>query len=86
MKTTDEFNNKYKDYLEDGFYGLAINDEDVIAYLDEKFTKEIETNPNFKYSQIKTKFNWVCVYAESDLSSQYESDITSILREKGYLK
>lgn len=56
MKNSDDFNEKYKEYLEEGHYGLDINILSVIDYLDEKF-KELILVPGFKYSQIKLKFN-----------------------------
>lgn len=54
--TTKEFNEKYKEYLKDGHYGLAINVPSVIKYLDEKFQNLIKI-PDFRYTQIKMKFN-----------------------------
>jgi hypothetical protein len=54
--TTEEFNEKYKDYLEDGHYGLDISYPSVIEYLDKIFQDLIKV-PGFKYSQIKLKFN-----------------------------
>lgn len=62
--TSDEFNLKYKDYLEDGHYGLELEDEKIIEYLDNEFQELIKI-PNFKYSQIKFKFNWFCFYADN---------------------
>lgn len=59
-----EFNKKWKDHLEQGHYGLAINDLKVIQYLDSEFTKFKETVPNFTYSQIKLKFNTARVYMQ----------------------
>lgn len=80
IRTVDAFNKKWKDYLEPRFYGLAIDDEDVIKYLDDEFTKEVQSNPNFNYSQIKTKFKFACVYAESDKTSEWELTIVDILK------
>lgn len=60
--TALEFNMKYKDYLSEGHYGLDLHKEEVIAYLDEVFQDLIQI-PGFKYSQIKSKFNWYCFYA-----------------------
>ena len=54
--TQKEFNEKYKDYLEEGHYGLAINDQQIIDYLNIVFQDLIRI-PGFKYYQIKTKFN-----------------------------
>jgi hypothetical protein len=54
--TVEEFNIKYKDYLEEGHYGLDINDNFIINYLDNQFQQLIKIN-GFKYTQIKLKFN-----------------------------
>ena len=54
--TENEFNEKYKEYLEEGHYGLAINTPSIIKYLDEMFQGLIKI-PGFKYSQIKEKFS-----------------------------
>lgn len=53
--TVDEFNEKYKEYLEEGYYGLDIGIPSVIKYLDEMFEGLIKI-PGFKYTQIKEKF------------------------------
>ena len=53
--TSEEFNEKYKDYLEEGHYGLALEEKSVIKYLDDVF-KDLIKIPGFKYSQIKEKF------------------------------
>ena len=54
--TISEFNEKYKEYLEEGHYGLDISTPSIIQYLDEIFQGLIKI-PGFKYSQIKEKFN-----------------------------
>ena len=56
MRTSDEFNEKYKEYLEEGHYGLDISTPSIIKYLDEIFQGLIKI-PGFKYSQIKEKFS-----------------------------
>ena len=61
--TADQFNEKYKDYLEYGHYGLAIGGEEFIKWLDEKFQGFIK-KPGFKYSQIKEKFGYGRFYCE----------------------
>ena len=61
--TSTQFNEKYKDYLEEGHYGLAIDIPEVVAYLDEKFQELIQV-PGFSYSQIKLKFNMSRAYME----------------------
>lgn len=55
MKTSKEFNEKYKDFLEEGYYGLSFDNEEFITWLDGKFQEFIK-KPGFKYSQIKVKF------------------------------
>lgn len=61
-----EFNEKYKDYLEEGHYGMAICDEDVINICDIYFQDIIETQiKGFTYSQIKTKFGKARVYMDA---------------------
>ena len=81
MNTTKEFNDKYKNYLKDRFYGLAIHNKDVINYLDKEFEKEIKANPDFSYQQIKTKFDFVCVYAESEKNREWETEIMKLLKK-----
>ena len=53
--TTNEFNEKYKNYLKKGHYGLDISIPEVIEYLDKEFQSLIKI-PEFQYSQIKLKF------------------------------
>ena len=61
--THQEFNQKYKDFLEEGFYGLEIDIPELTDWLDEKFEQFI-LKPGFKYSQIKSKFNSGRFYCE----------------------
>ena len=60
--TAIEFNNKYKDYLEEGHYGLDIHYPEVIEHLDKRFQEFIKV-PKFSYSQIKLKFGRARFYA-----------------------
>lgn len=64
--TSAEFNEKYKEYLEEGHYGLDIDILPVVTYLDNVFEDMVKL-PNFKYSQIKLKFNTACFYFDTDL-------------------
>ena len=59
--TAIEFNIKYSKYLEKGHYGLAIEDEKVVKYLDQIFEGLIRI-PGFQYSQIKLKYDMICFY------------------------
>jgi hypothetical protein len=82
--TTEDFNKKYEKWLENGHYGLDIYEESVIDYLDEKF-QELIKNPHFSFSEIKTKFKWVCFYADgidSETRSEIESKIGDLLNFK----
>ena len=56
VKTAEEFNIKYKDYLEIGHYGLDLDNPEAIEYLDNEFQEFIKI-PDFSYSQIKSKFS-----------------------------
>ncbi len=59
--TAQQFNEKYKDFLEEGHYGCDLHNEKALEYLDEQFQEFIKIK-NFKYTQIKSKFNWFCFY------------------------
>ena len=69
--TSFDFNKKYAEYLEEGHYGLAINIDTVVNYLDKKF-QELILIPGFKYSQIKLKFNMSRFYCEPREIDTYE--------------
>lgn len=79
MKTTTDFNMKYDDQLITGHYGMSINDERVIVFLDREFENEIEDNPNFKYWQIKLKWNQTRIYSNSDKNLYWQTEIDKIL-------
>ena len=80
--TTHEFNKKYKDYLEEGHYGLDINIPSVIEYLDSTFDKGLVTIPGFKYSQIKLKFNMSRFYFDTNMPKSLETIISNGIEEK----
>ncbi len=71
--TTEEFNEKYKDYLEDGFYGLSISNTNFINWLDKRFQTFIKI-PGFRYHQIKSKFGYGRFYADG-LSQIYIDEV-----------
>lgn len=78
-----QFNEKYKEFLTEGFYGLAIQDQEVIDYLDDIFGNVLVHLPNFKYQQIKEKWGYVRFYADVDstnLLQTIEQKLTSILK------
>jgi len=76
----EEFNNKWKDYIEEGFGGSETDNEDVNSYLDSQFTKEIEVNPDFKFNQIKWKFGSIRIYANTKKKYDWENNINSNLK------
>jgi hypothetical protein len=61
MRTSKEFNEKYKEYIEEGHYGMDINEPSVLAYVDQVFDN-LTWIPGFKYQQVKTKFGLARVY------------------------
>jgi hypothetical protein len=61
MRTNEEFNTKYKSYLEEMHYGMQIQVPAVLGYVDQIF-QELTEIPGFKYQQIKTKFGLARVY------------------------
>lgn len=65
MRTNREFNDKYKDYLQDDNYGIDINIPAVLSYVDVVFQDLIKIE-GFKYQQIKTKFGLARVYTNLD--------------------
>lgn len=80
--TIEQFDQKWENHLEPGHYGLAIEHEGVIAYLDQKFTQIREEFPNFQFSQIKLKFGQARVYMEPPQinTHEIEQDINQILK------
>jgi hypothetical protein len=61
MRTSEEFNEKYKEYIEEGHYGMDIHEPSVLAYVDQIFSDLIKI-PGFEFSQIKTKYGMARVY------------------------
>jgi len=53
MRTSKEFNDKYKDYL-DGNSGMLLDIPSVLAYVDQVFT-DLTWIPGFKYEEITTR-------------------------------
>ena len=82
--TVDEFNDKYDEWLEAGHYGLSINNEHIIKFLDNIF-QDLTKIEGFSYSQIKLKYGMVRFYAEGisfTLSGMIENRLTKILEDK----
>lgn len=75
--SSNEFNKKYKDYLEEGHYGLDINIPSVVNYLDSIMEYGLTNIPGFKYSQIKLKFNMARFYFDTNLNPKSLEQIIS---------
>lgn len=83
--TINEFNDKYKDYLEEGHYGLDIDNSYVIDLLDKVFAGWIEDSKDFRYSQIKLKFGMARVYVKGidrDTISTIENAIDILMKDE----
>lgn len=87
--TAEEFNEKYKQYIPEGWYGLGFNISDVTDYLD-KVMEELILIPGFELHQIKLKFNtarfyfetnWKDKTLESALMIKIESRINELVTE-----
>lgn len=80
--TANEFNNKYKDFLEEGHYGLGFDILEVTEYLDKEF-QQLILIPDFKYMQIKLKFGMARFYCtpNSINSLAIEDKIDKIVKE-----
>jgi hypothetical protein len=65
MRTCEEFNTRYAQYLDIDLDGLIIEYPSVIHYVDQIFQDLIKIE-GFKYSQIKTKFGLARVYTNLD--------------------
>lgn len=79
MVSLYEFNKKWRSYLVEGFQGLDINNDDVVCFLEQEFEKEIKTNPNFQYKQIKLKCGACRIYASSSKVKEWEAKIDEII-------
>jgi hypothetical protein len=65
MRTAEEFNTKYIDYLEEGHYGMEIGEPSVLTYVDQIFN-DLTKIPGFQFSQVKTKYGLARVYTNLD--------------------
>ena len=63
IKSSVQFNAKYKDFLGDYHYGCSLELPEALDYLDSRFQEFIK-KPGFKYYQIKSKWNYFCFYAD----------------------
>ena len=84
--TINEFNEKWSKHLEEGHYGLAIDLDEVVEFVDEQFTEMVKAYPHFTYSQIKLKFASARVYLSEGVAREWtdkiEEGIERILWER----
>ena len=80
--TREAFNRKYASRIGSGFYGMAIEDEEICDYLDKEFTKEIKLNRAFLFYQIKLKFGYARVYSDSEKDREWENYINTVILKK----
>jgi hypothetical protein len=87
--TAKEFNEKYKQYIPEGWYGLGFNIPEVTDYLD-KVMEELIMIPGFELHQVKLKFNMARFYFETNwkekgleaaLMVKIESEINKLVKE-----
>jgi len=83
--TQEDFNDKYSDYLEEGFFGLDMgrdSTEEVVKFLDKIFEDVLTKIPGFKYNQIKIKFGYARFYTNiwsMELMTMVESQLNEML-------
>ena len=87
--TVREFNEKYKPYIPQGWYGLEFDIPDVTDYLD-KVMEDLVMIPGFELHQVKLKFNMARIYfetkwkdksLETELEIKIESEINKLVKQ-----
>ena len=85
----DEFNQKYKNYIPNGWYGLGFSIPDVTDYLDKEM-EDLILIPGFELHQVKLKFNMARFYfqtnwkdkgLETALGNKIESKINELVKQ-----
>ena len=80
----EQFNNKYKDFIEPGFedQGLEFDNEQVTLFLDNIFM-DLTKIPGFQFSQIKLKFGQCRFYTtlKLELEILISNAINKIINE-----
>jgi hypothetical protein len=81
-----QFNEKWKDHLKEGHYGLDIDLKEVVEYLDEQFKVIKSETPDFTYSQIKLKFGNACVYLSNNVNPDWSEQLEEKIEELLWLR
>ena len=63
------FNEKYKQYIPEGWYGLEFDIPEVTEYLD-RIMQDMILIPGFELHQIKLKFDWPRFYFTTDFKDK----------------
>lgn len=88
IRSNEQFNIKYAEYLEKDHYGMAIQLPSILTYVDQVFN-DFTKIPEFKYQQIKVKFGLARVqtnleeimpFAGRILTQELEDKINFILK------
>lgn len=80
--TSNQFNEKYKFYLEKGHYGMGIDIPEIVIYFDKLF-EDLVKIPGFQYKQIKSKFSYGRFYSTigRTLTTLIENKLTELLKK-----
>jgi hypothetical protein len=68
--TAQQFNEKYKQYIPEGWYGLSFNTPSVTEYLD-TVMEDLITIPGFELHQVKMKFGMARFYFETSWKQKH---------------
>jgi hypothetical protein len=68
--TQEEFNEKYKQYIPGGWYGLSFDIPKVTEYLD-NVMQDLITMPRFELHQVKLKYNMARFYFNVSLKEEH---------------
>jgi hypothetical protein len=67
--TQNEFNDKYKQWIPDGWSGLDFDEPKVTEYMDQ-IMQDMTLIPGFELHQIKMKFNWPRFYFTTNFKNK----------------
>jgi hypothetical protein len=66
---SEQFNEKYKQYIPSGWYGLGFDTPEVTEYLD-TVMQDLITIPGFELLQVKLKFDWPRFYFTTNFKNK----------------
>lgn len=80
--TASEFNEKYKAYIPEEYWGLEFDIPEVTAYLDSIMDNGLVNIPGFKLHQVKLKFGMCRFYYECMLPVSLQAAIEFKIEEE----